>query len=161
MAGVKRKLNVLSIDEKMKILKFLDGNPLMKKSEIVVKFGVPASTFSTIIKNRKVVEHRFLSNKKAIKKVENVLFRIWTNASRNVLRNDQGIPISGQMMQKKAEDFAKELGHGEHFEGSNGWLESFKNRRNIVFRKLCDEGVSVPESMCEEWIKDIPALVKE
>ncbi|GBM47038.1 Tigger transposable element-derived protein 4 [Araneus ventricosus] len=73
---------------------------------------------------------------------------------------NQAIPISGQMMQSKAEDFSKELGHGEHFKGSNQWLESFKNRHKIVFRKLCCESASVPESVCEEWIKDIPALAK-
>ncbi|GBO05028.1 Tigger transposable element-derived protein 4 [Araneus ventricosus] len=73
---------------------------------------------------------------------------------------DQGIPISGQMMQRKAEDFAKELGRGEHFKGSNGWLESFKNKHKIVLRKLFSEKASIPESVCEEWIKDIPALVK-
>ncbi|GBN89658.1 Tigger transposable element-derived protein 4 [Araneus ventricosus] len=151
MAGVKGKLNVLSIDEKMKILKFLDENPLMKKSEIAVKFGVPSSTLSTIIKNREVVEHRFLSNKKAGKS------RKWTFADmdecvkkRFTQCRYQGIPISEQMLQRKAEDFAKELGHVEHFKDSNGWLESFKNRHKIVFRKLCGESASVPESVCEE-----------
>ncbi|GBM71597.1 Tigger transposable element-derived protein 4 [Araneus ventricosus] len=64
------------------------------------------------------------------------------------------------MMQRKAEGFAKELGHGERLKGSNGWPENFKNRHKIVFCKLCGESASVPESVCEEWIKDIPALVK-
>lgn len=139
----------------MKILTFLSENPLMKKREIAIKFGVPASTLSTIIKNREVVEQKFLSHKKA-KKSRKCTFpdvdecvKKWFTQCR-----DQGIPISGQMMQRKAEDFAKELGHGSDFKGSNGWLESFKNRHEIVFRKLCGE------SVCEEWIKDIPALVK-
>ncbi|GBM91277.1 Tigger transposable element-derived protein 4 [Araneus ventricosus] len=64
------------------------------------------------------------------------------------------------MMQSEAKDFAKELGHGGHLKGSNGWLENFKNGHKIVFRKLCGESASVPESVCEEWIKDIPVLVK-
>ncbi|GBN84882.1 hypothetical protein AVEN_108308-1 [Araneus ventricosus] len=63
---------------------------------------------------------------------------------------DQGIPSSEQMLQRKAEDFAKELGHGEHFKGINGWPQSFENRHKIVFRKLCGESASVPESVCEE-----------
>ncbi|XP_042901996.1 tigger transposable element-derived protein 4-like [Parasteatoda tepidariorum] len=63
-------------------------------------------------------------------------------------------------MQRKAEDFAKELGHEDNFKGSNGWLESFKNRHGIIFRKLCGERASVPESVCEDWIKNIPDLVK-
>ncbi|GBL72594.1 Tigger transposable element-derived protein 4 [Araneus ventricosus] len=73
---------------------------------------------------------------------------------------DEGISTSGQMVQRKAEDFAKEHGHGEHFKDSNGWLESFKNRHKIIFHKLCGESAFVPESVCEEWIKYIPALVR-
>lgn len=43
MEGVKRKLNVLSIEEKMKTLTYLDKNPLMKKKQHcsqMVKFVV-------------------------------------------------------------------------------------------------------------------------
>ncbi|GBL96993.1 Tigger transposable element-derived protein 4 [Araneus ventricosus] len=133
----------------------------MKKKRNCSKFGVPDSTLSAIIKNREAVEHRFLNNKKAEKSRKctfpdmDEYVKKWFTQCR-----DQGIPISRQMMQRKAEDFAKELGRGEHFKGSNGWLESFKNKHKIVFRKLFSESASVPESVCEEWIKDIPALVK-
>lgn len=47
-----------------------------------------------------------------------------------------------------------------HFRGSNGWLESFKSKHEIVFSKLCSESASVSKEMCEEWILDNPALVK-
>ncbi|GBN98627.1 hypothetical protein AVEN_33932-1 [Araneus ventricosus] len=122
----------------------------MRKSEIAVKFGVPASTLSTIIKNRGVVEHGFLSNKKA-KESRKCTFpdmdecvKKWVTQCR-----DQGFPISVQMMQRKAEDFAKELGYGKHFKASNGCLKSFKNRHKIVFRRLFSASASVPESVYE------------
>lgn len=63
------------------------------------------------------------------------------------------------MLQKKAEDFAKELGL-DGFKASNGWLESFKMRNGIVFRKLCGESGSVPISVIDDWLKKIPSLLQ-
>ncbi|XP_042913841.2 tigger transposable element-derived protein 6-like, partial [Parasteatoda tepidariorum] len=130
MAGAKRKLNVLSIEEKMKILTFLDGNPLMKKNEVAVKLGLPESTLSTIIKNREAVEQKFHSSNKNVKKSRKCTF---PDVDECVLKwftqcRSSGILISGQIMQRKVEDFAKELGHEDNFKGSNEWIESFKNR---------------------------------
>ncbi|GBN71464.1 Tigger transposable element-derived protein 4 [Araneus ventricosus] len=52
------------------------------------------------------------------------------------------------------------LGHKD-FKSRNGWLENFKNRHNIVFRKLCGESQSVSDELCSEWIKNLPALLQE
>ncbi|GBM43560.1 Tigger transposable element-derived protein 6 [Araneus ventricosus] len=47
------------------------------------------------------------------------------------------------------------------FKASNGWLENFKKRHNIVFRKLCSESSSVDASSCEEWLSELPSLLKD
>ena len=59
---------------------------------------------------------------------------------------------------KKAEDFAKEL-KLDGFRASNGWLESFKMRNDIVFRKLFGESGSVPISVIHIWLK-LPSLLQ-
>lgn len=61
---MKKKLNVLSIEEKMKIRTLLGINPLMKENKVAWKFGFPASTSSRIVKNREMVEQKFQNNRK-------------------------------------------------------------------------------------------------
>lgn len=46
------------------------------------------------------------------------------------------------MLQKKAEDFAKELNHKDFFKASNGYIESFQDKHSIVFWNICGEGSS-------------------
>ncbi|GBM84059.1 hypothetical protein AVEN_37180-1 [Araneus ventricosus] len=62
---------------------------------------------------------------------------------------------------RKKEDFAKVLDSNSEFKGSNSWLEKFKERHSIAFRKLCVECGSVDESSCEEWLSELPSLLKD
>lgn len=62
--------------------------------------------------------------------VEDALLKRFTSV------RDQNLPISGQMLTTKAEEFAKRLDHLE-FKCSNGWLDRFKDRHNITFIKNC------------------------
>ncbi|GBL79148.1 hypothetical protein AVEN_92395-1 [Araneus ventricosus] len=64
------------------------------------------------------------------------------------------------MLQQKAEDFAKELNSNSEFKASNDWLENFKKRHNIFFRKLCGESASADASSCEEWLSELSSLLK-
>ncbi|GBM38002.1 Tigger transposable element-derived protein 4 [Araneus ventricosus] len=61
------------------------------------------------------------------------------------------------MLQQKAEGFTKELDSNSEFKASNGCLENFKKRHNIAFRKLCGESAS----SCEEWLSELPSLLKD
>lgn len=63
---------------------------------------------------------------------------------------DKKITIGGPILQEKAQQFAVELGH-EKFRASNGWLQNFKKRNEIVFRKICGESGSVNETVCDDW----------
>ncbi|GBO12683.1 Tigger transposable element-derived protein 6 [Araneus ventricosus] len=75
--------------------------------------------------------------------------------------HDQIFPVSGLMLQQKAEDFAKEIDSNIQFKAGNGWLENFKKMHNIVFRKLCGENASADESFYEEWLSELPSLLKD
>ncbi|GBM94237.1 Tigger transposable element-derived protein 4 [Araneus ventricosus] len=75
--------------------------------------------------------------------------------------SDQNLPVSGLMLQQKAENFAKEMDSNNEFKESNCWLENFKKRHNIVFWKLCRESASVNSSSCEEWLSELPSLLKD
>ncbi|GBN89954.1 hypothetical protein AVEN_120273-1 [Araneus ventricosus] len=75
-------------------------------------------------------------------------------------KKDCNLPIGGNELKEKAEQFAQELGYKD-FKSSNGWLKIFKNRHNIVFRKLCAESQSVSDELYSEWIKTLPGLLQE
>ena len=52
------------------------------------------------------------------------------------------IPLSGTILQAKAESLAKELGHAD-FKCSQGWLTRFKTRKDIKFKSITGEARSV------------------
>lgn len=53
--------------------------------------------------------------------------------------------------------FAVELGHAE-FRATNGWLQNFKKRNDIVFRKICGESGTVDDKVCNEWMEMLADL---
>lgn len=57
-------------------------------------------------------------------------------------RRELNISVGGPTLCEKAVELAQKLGHKE-FRASNGWLQKFKKRNNIAFRKKCGESVSV------------------
>ncbi|XP_033745700.1 tigger transposable element-derived protein 4-like [Pecten maximus] len=52
---------------------------------------------------------------------------------------------------ENAEDFAKKLGNPE-FRCSNGFIESFKSRRGIVYKSICGESAAVNKDAVSDWI---------
>ena len=60
------------------------------------------------------------------------------------------MPVSGPSLTIKAKDLALKMGHRD-FICSSGWLERFKSRYDIVFRKVAGEEGSVSEEMLRDW----------
>jgi hypothetical protein len=61
---------------------------------------------------------------------------------------------------KKAQHFVKSLGH-EQFKASNGWLENFKKRHDIAFKKVCGESTAVSDNVVNEWKINLSELLEE
>ena len=64
------------------------------------------------------------------------------------LAREQLVPVSGPMLQSQALLLAKELANYS-FKASNGWLQSFKQRHNIVQLIVSREAGDV----CEETVE--------
>lgn len=147
----KRKRCSLSVAEKRNIISYVDKNPMMKKLDIACKFGIPASTLATILKfkdkfseeNGLPVNYRRLKPCE-FKDVEECVIK-WLKQCR-----DKKITIRGNILQAKAQQFAVELGH-DKFRASNGWLQNFKKRNEIAFRRKCSESGGVDENVCDLW----------
>lgn len=61
------------------------------------------------------------------------------------------IPISGPILQEKANDFARQL-NKENFNCSGSWIQRFRARHNIVSGKISGEAADVPTGTKEEWL---------
>jgi hypothetical protein len=51
---------------------------------------------------------------------------------------------------RKSTKISQSLGH-EQFKASNGWLENFKKRHDIAFKKVCGESAAVSDEVVNEW----------
>jgi hypothetical protein len=49
----------------------------------------------------------------------------------------------------------------DQFKASNGWLQSFLKRNNIVFRTMSGESGDVNVSIVSKWKSKLPNLIKD
>ena len=75
------------------------------------------------------------------------------------LARERLVPVSGPMLQAEALLLAKEL-KNESFKASNGWLQSFKQRHNIVQLVVSGESGYVREDTVEAWMERLTTLVQ-
>ena len=155
----KRKLSTLDFEKKIELLKCVDNGE--KKSEVAKKFGIPPNTLSTILKNRAKIEGSTSTHTPNAKRqrlaeypdLEECLFRWFTQ------KQNRQIPISGPVLQEQALTFAKSMGI-DSFTASGGWLDKFKKRYDITFKKICGESASVSDVTCEKWKEELPSVLQ-
>lgn len=160
-----RKLKTLSVKEKFKIIEAVELKEKEKqknfKSALAKEFNIPTSTLSTILKNKTAILERYYAGDCTRKRKRDAEFPDLETALLTWFKQcrDQNVSISGVVMREKALDFAKKLGY-ESFNASVGWLDKFKSRHGIVFRKLCGESGAVDQGVCDEWIEKLTSLIK-
>ena len=71
---------------------------------------------------------------------------------------ERNVPIGGYIIREKALDFAKELNITD-FKASDGWLDRWKNRYNVVFRTISGEGRSCTEEMTSWAQTHLPTIL--
>lgn len=151
------KRKTLSYEDKVKLIEAVNAGD-KKKSEIAKQFGIPANTLSTIIKNKEKYESQPSSLKRIKgpenKEIDNCVVQ-WLKQCR-----DKNLPISGPTLQEKATEFAKQLGK-PNFRASNGWLQNFKKRNDVVFKKVTGESASVNDEVCTQWCEKLSELTKD
>ncbi|GFN77934.1 tigger transposable element-derived protein [Plakobranchus ocellatus] len=123
------------------------------KKEIAEKYGIPANTLSTILKNREKLEKMASTSsvnlgKKRMRpsKVEDVDEGLltWFKQARAL-----GAPFNGPILMEKAGELGKELGIS--FIPCSGWLGRFKRQHGIVFKAVSGEAASVDMSTVNTW----------
>lgn len=156
------KYHARTFEEKLKALKDVDKGE--KKSTVAKNLGVPLSTLSTWIKNRDKIEATVLATGSSgqrkrqrngrFEDVEQALLSWFREARRN------SIPISGPIIAAKATHLAERL-DVEDFKCSVGWLNRFKARHGIMFRKISGEEREVNDAVLSLWKEKIASDILE
>lgn len=71
----------------------------------------------------------------------------------------RNIPVNGNILQVKALQIAREHNPQTKFVASNGWLEKFLKRNDIVFRAICGEGSSTDQEVVDSWTAQLPTIL--
>lgn len=150
---------VFSMEEKAHILWRLEEGE--SNAEVAKDLGVSHSTITSIKKNRQAIENSFnegcSTNKRARRSnhgdIEAALLA-WFKQQRS-----NNIPINGPILQNKATAFAHMMGKDVTI--SMAWVQRFRKRHNIVFRKICGESQAIPKHMTDTWIENVfPEVIK-
>ncbi|XP_050681803.1 tigger transposable element-derived protein 4-like [Leptidea sinapis] len=143
MSSQRRK--AFTIEEKGAIICRLENGE--SNSCLAKEFGVGHSTISMIFKNKNRIKQSFNSNvlkpkrlrKSRQENVDQALIQWFKN-----MRN-KGIPVSGPVLQEKANGFAARFGNlDSNFSAS--WISRFKVQHNIVAGKIVGESSSVDQN---------------
>lgn len=70
--------------------------------------------------------------------------------------NSRKISLSGPLIQERARKYATDLGLSD-FKASNGWLEKFLKRNNLVFKKMSGERGDVDTKTVSDWKAKLPS----
>ncbi|XP_041378529.1 uncharacterized protein LOC121390706 [Gigantopelta aegis] len=150
----------LTLQEKVELLRIHHHNGKSQR-QLAQMFGIGKSQAHSILKRKdEILDHyennANLARKRICRRAENddvnrLTLEWYTEVSKLV-----DIPITGPMVQEKAKRIAAELGRSD-FKASNGWLDSFRKRNNIVFFFSRGANNSVPEESIEDISISFPS----
>lgn len=131
----------LSLEEKIKVIEEHERNKRPAR-ELITLFKVGKTQIYEILKNKNKIKDNWRNGKAGHMKrnaksieyedINRAMFEWFVDVT------GRGMPLSGSMIRIKALETAKSLGK-LNFKASNGWLEKFKHRHNIVLNAACGE----------------------
>ncbi|XP_063235778.1 jerky protein homolog isoform X1 [Bacillus rossius redtenbacheri] len=154
----KRRKKVLTIKEKVEILKKLDAGTSVKNLSQSYDVGI---SMIYDIKKQKNELCKFYSDSDTKREIENRKTMQGDNALYQWfrLRRSEGVSISGQMLIEQAKMFHAELNLTYDCDYSLGWLHKFKKRHGISFFKLSGEKLSADTVAAEKFVVEFAEYV--
>ena len=134
-------------------------------SMLAKELEISRTTLIAILKNKEKITEDFeagCSSKTKQKRKHN--FEVvdgplvkWFNQAR-----DKKIPVSGEMLPLKAQEYAEVCSCENPKQSSMSWINRWKVRKDIVCKKLHGEAESVDQNGVDEWQTNyLPALLKQ
>lgn len=156
--------NELPLKIKIDLIKYAEANPKIGCRELGKKFSCSKTQANTIVKKKRKFLDEWESNegselKKRGRKQTyddvNSRLKIWYDRLRQ-----SNVPVSGPLLQEEALEIAKAL-NVDDFHASNGWLEKWKKRYNIVNMNVAGEEGDVNEEVVNSWEERARELVDD
>lgn len=132
----KKKGEVLSLKLRVEVIR--ESSSGLSQRALALKFNCSKTQIQNILKDKDRLLREWneggsqFAKRKRRQRNENVNNFVWEWFKEARAR---GLPLSGPILQEKAREFAAFF-NVEKFNASNGWLDSFKKRHNIVFREI-------------------------
>ncbi len=165
----KRKRTVLSIEQKLDILKKIDWGSSL--ASIAEEFEVGKTTvYDLKVSRQKIMkfvtetqDERCLKKRCIVRKADDDAFdkavHFWFVQERH-----KGTPISGVVLMEKAKLLYQQMypdKTGEDFKASKGWLHRFKNRHGIRQLTMQGESLSADTSAADDFKLSFSRFVEE
>ncbi|KAL3229458.1 hypothetical protein MRX96_023554 [Rhipicephalus microplus] len=149
-ARAPRKRKSYSVTEKLALVAEVEAG--RKKVDICREYGISASTLASITKHKEQFMAAYEESRLKAKRLrkatredlDRALLRWYHQATAS------GTPISGPLLQAKAEKIAAELGY-ENRTVPNAWIDRFKKRHAITYaRERKEMGADIPD--VDTWL---------
>ncbi|XP_069684553.1 tigger transposable element-derived protein 4-like [Periplaneta americana] len=135
----KKKGEVLSLKLRVEVIR--ESSNGLSQRALALKFNCSKTQIQNILKDKDRLLREWrdgggqFPRRKRRQRHENVNNFVWEWFKE---ARTKGLPLSGPILQEKAREFAAFF-NVDKFNASNGWLDSFKKRHNIVFRDILGE----------------------
>lgn len=154
-----KKRKVLTLEDRVKVIKLLESG---RSTRLVAEeFGVGKTQVQQTLKRKAEFMSDYENNVNPESKRQK---RVTVNDDINELTwkwfqdaSARRIHLSGPLIKERALKFAEEL-KIDTFKASNGWLDSFLKRHNIVFKTMSGERGDVDSTVIEDWKNKLPDL---
>ncbi|XP_064467178.1 tigger transposable element-derived protein 6-like [Ornithodoros turicata] len=154
MGSVPRKRKAISLEAKLAIID--DHRQGTKVTFLAQKHRLSQSTISTILKNEEKLRKEAAGSGASAKRkriqdrayedIEEAVYKWFLDA------RSRKIPISGPVLAAKAKHFAYLL--DEDLKPCGGWLQRFKDRYGITYRRIVGESASMDRAGREAWLDE-------
>lgn len=162
----KRKRNVITIENKISILKKRENGKSI--ALLATEYGIGKQTVRDIIKQKPKLEG-FVSkadSSKCIldrKTLKGSKFQELDSAMAKwfLQKRAEGVPISGPMCVRQAQKFHSKLKIEEDFSASSGWLYRFKKRHGIRELAIQGEKLSADNVAMVEFCYELENIIQK
>lgn len=154
------KRKPLTLSEKLKIIGLIENGA--KQNEVAKNLALSKTTINTIWLKRETIKRNACEFNSSFKKVRLSDYPSIDSALHEwfILQRSRNLPLNGPLLITKAQQISQ-FQNVTGFQASIGWLDNWKNRYGVIFKKASGEGASVDETTTVDWVNNVWPCLKD